>query len=66
MTDVQVTMVPRELYYHEVAYVRGLEKANAELVAALKEASFWLKTCGHWDVAKRSDDAAAAAGHTQV
>jgi hypothetical protein len=43
-----------------------LHAQNAELVAALKEASFWLKTCGHWDVAKRSDDAAAAAGHTQV
>jgi hypothetical protein len=46
--------------------IKELHKKNAELVAALKEASFWLKTCGHWDVAKRSDDAAAAAGHTQV
>jgi hypothetical protein len=33
MSDVQVTMVPKELYYHEVAYVRGLEARNAELVA---------------------------------
>jgi hypothetical protein len=46
--------------------VLAIRAQNAELVAALKEASFWLKTCGHWDVAKRSDDAAAAAGHTQV
>jgi hypothetical protein len=43
----------------------ALRAQNAELVAALKEASFWLKTCGHWDVAKRSDAALAAAGHTQ-
>lgn len=36
MSDVQVTTVPKELYYHEVAYVRGLEARNAELVAALE------------------------------
>ena len=37
MNDVEVTMVPKDLYYHEVAYVRGLEKKNAELVAALND-----------------------------
>ena len=38
MSDVQIMMVPKDLYYHEVAYVRGLEKKNAELAAALAEA----------------------------
>jgi hypothetical protein len=33
MSDIEITMVPKDLYYHEVAYVRGLEKKNAELVA---------------------------------
>jgi hypothetical protein len=31
-------MVTKDLYYHEVAYVRGLEKKNAELVAERDEA----------------------------
>jgi hypothetical protein len=38
MSDIEITMVPKYLFYHEVAYVRGLEKKNAELVAALEEA----------------------------
>jgi RNase adaptor protein for sRNA GlmZ degradation len=33
MSDIEITMVPKDLYYHEVAYVRGLEARNAELVA---------------------------------
>jgi len=27
MSDIQLTTVPRDLYYHEVAYVRSLEAA---------------------------------------
>ena len=27
MSELQAVVVPRELYYHEVAYVRGLEAA---------------------------------------
>ena len=27
MRDLQIEVIPRELYYHEVAYVRGLEAA---------------------------------------
>lgn len=27
MADLELTTVPRDLYYHEVAYVRGLEAA---------------------------------------
>jgi hypothetical protein len=30
-------MVQKDLYYHEVAYVRGLEARNAQLVAALED-----------------------------
>jgi hypothetical protein len=33
MSDIEITMVQKDLYYHEVAYVRGLEARNAELVA---------------------------------
>lgn len=37
MSDLKITLVPRELYYHEVAYVRGLEAINAELRNAFEE-----------------------------
>ena len=36
MDTPKAVVVPRELYYHEVAYVRGLEAKVAELVAALE------------------------------
>jgi hypothetical protein len=42
VTDLKIVMAPRELYYHEVAYVRGLEaeierlRAIAENVEALR------------------------------
>jgi hypothetical protein len=32
--DLKIVMVPRELYYHEVAYVRGLEVENERLLDA--------------------------------
>jgi hypothetical protein len=33
MTDVEIVVVPRDLYYYEKAYVRGLEKlAQATLL----------------------------------
>jgi hypothetical protein len=31
MTNPEIVVVPKELYYHEVAYVRGLE-AEVELL----------------------------------
>ena len=34
--NLQIVMVPKELYYHEVAYVRGLEKRIEALEAALR------------------------------
>jgi hypothetical protein len=34
--DLKVVLVPRELYYHEVAYVRGLEVDNKRLREAVK------------------------------
>jgi hypothetical protein len=34
MTELKVVVVPKELYYHEVAYVRGLE---AEIERLRKE-----------------------------
>ena len=37
MSDLEVTLVPKELYYHEVAYVRGLEKEIATLRARVAE-----------------------------
>jgi hypothetical protein len=37
MTDLKIVVVPKELYYHEVAYVRGLETAARAMLAALKE-----------------------------
>ena len=37
MSDkLEIVMVPKELYYHEVAYVRGLEKRIEALEAALR------------------------------
>ena len=35
--NLQIVAVPKELYYHEVAYVRGLEKRIEALEAALRE-----------------------------
>jgi len=35
MTDPTLVTVPRDLYYHEVAYVRGLEADNKRLRAAI-------------------------------
>lgn len=32
---LELTTVPRDLYYHEAAYVRGLEKDNKKLKEAL-------------------------------
>lgn len=72
MSDIEVTVVPRELYYHEVAYVRGLEARNAELVAALAWARPFVEVFtvgqGHpqqsnIDGLARIDAALAAAGH---
>ena len=36
--NLQIVVVPKELYYHEVAYVRGLEKRIEALEAALRDA----------------------------
>lgn len=38
MTDnnLRIDIIPRDLYYHEVAYVRGLEKRIEVLEAALR------------------------------
>lgn len=38
MTDnnLRIDVIPRDLYYHEVAYVRGLEKRIDALEAALR------------------------------
>jgi hypothetical protein len=33
--DLEIVTVPRELYYHEVAYVRGLEADNERMKAAI-------------------------------
>lgn len=37
MVDIELTTVPRDLYYHEVAYVRGLEQKVATLTSALAD-----------------------------
>jgi BMFP domain-containing protein YqiC len=34
--ELRIDMVPRELYYHEKAYVRGLEARIEELETALR------------------------------
>jgi hypothetical protein len=36
MSDLEITVVPRNLYYHEVAYVRGLEAKLAKAREALQ------------------------------
>jgi hypothetical protein len=36
MADIELTTVPRDLYYHEAAYVRRLEAALT-LIAAFKD-----------------------------
>lgn len=37
MTDLKIVTVPRDLYYHEVDYVRGLEAAARAMLAALRK-----------------------------
>jgi hypothetical protein len=37
--DLKIVVVPKELYYHEVAYVRGLETAARAMLAALHESA---------------------------
>ena len=39
MSDLELHLVPKELYYHEIAYVRGLETQIAELK---KELDIWI------------------------
>jgi hypothetical protein len=34
--DLKIVVVPKELYYHEVDYVRGLETAARAMLAALQ------------------------------
>jgi hypothetical protein len=38
VSEPVAVVVPKELYYHEVGYVRGLEARVAQLEAALREA----------------------------
>jgi hypothetical protein len=48
MTDLKIVLVPKELYYHEVNYVRGLETAARTMLAALKEiATHWANNYDH-------------------
>lgn len=42
MSDLKIVLVPRELFYHEAAYVRGLEQALVEAHAIL------VNNGGHW------------------
>ena len=44
MSGLEIHAIPRDLYYHEVAYVRELEASKAELLAALKRALFVLES----------------------
>jgi hypothetical protein len=37
MADIKAVVVPKELYYHEAAYVRGLETAARATLASLVE-----------------------------
>lgn len=51
MSDLEFVMVPRDLYYHEVAYVRGLEARIKRLEAECREAfraGYW-RWCGPAD-----------------
>ncbi len=70
MSDIEITVVPKDLYYHEVAYVRGLEAQNADLMAALKGARGFIAVetlksdRAYADMKLKQIDAAlAAAGH---
>ncbi|MDB5612101.1 MAG: hypothetical protein JWP25_9001 [Bradyrhizobium sp.] len=48
MADLELTTVPRDLYYHEVAYVRDLE---VDLKQARTDAELWKS---RWE-AERAD-----------
>lgn len=36
--EPELTMIPRDLYYHEVTYVRGLEADNERLRELIRDA----------------------------
>ena len=47
MSDPEIVTVPRELYYHEVAYVRGLEAQLATAMAKIDEMDRLLTAAYH-------------------
>ena len=56
MSDLEFVVVPRELYYHEAEYVRGLERlAHAVLLFhrggewAPEDQEAWFALIGEWD-----------------
>ncbi len=45
MSDLEVHLVPKDLYYHEVVYVRRLEVKAADLLDLAKDMAAFVK---HW------------------
>ena len=56
--DLKIVTVPRELYYHEIAYVRGLEADNERLRDALK--AIECRSIDHTDACRMAGKARAA------
>ena len=42
MSDLEIVTVPKNLYYHEVAYVRRIEAENKRLRDALERADYYI------------------------
>jgi hypothetical protein len=56
LTELIAVVVPKELYYHEIAYVRGLEARVAKLEATLLEARGWVQDDVNLDHRHRGQD----------
>lgn len=66
MSDIRAVVVPKELYYHEVAYVRGLEAENERLRKALKGQQDRADQKHEWALAEAQKAVAAEAENERL
>jgi hypothetical protein len=55
--DLRIVMVPRELYYHEKEYVRGLENLAAAVLLFHRGGEWTAQDRVAWQVLTGSEDA---------
>lgn len=64
MSEPVAVVVSKELYYHEVAYVRGLEARVAKLEAALLDCKRYAEVIDDEWVPHHVDDALSETGES--